>query len=497
MIDTHAHIDLNSFDDDRVEVIKDAFEQGVEYIIIPAVEPKDYKNLLKLASQYDKIFCGMGLHPHHANEFNEEIKSQIIKNAENSNVKAIGEIGIDYYYDYAVPEVQKKVLQEQLRIAKDLNLPAIIHNREADDDIYKILKQEQNGNLKAVLHCFSSDVEFMEKAIDLGCYISFTGNITFKKSNLSEVVEKTPLEKIMIETDSPFLSPAPYRGKRNEPKYVKIVAEKIAEIKSLSIDEVISMTSKNAKKFFNLILFLIMIAFSFNYSLAQRIMDEDNKNSNEEIISEEEFIHPYPKFIGIGPMFGSNTVVETYYRKIPNSTNSNKTLDVDISYEGIFTTGLGLNYGLLDYLVVGIGYNYSKNTKIAKEQHYLIDPTIYQNIEFTTRWIINPYSRVNFYGLAGLSYLFNSFSRRPDPAKPAYYVDDNQIGILAGLGMFINIPTYFGLFNVCAEWSLNFETKDKIQTDLGNQYYPNGIETPTRSFYSIPRVYLLFYPDIF
>lgn len=481
MIDTHAHIDFKAFDDDRDEIIKSAFNEGLEYIIIPGVEPKDYNKLLELSSKYNNIFCAMGVHPHNSNDYNKDVRGKIIDNTENPNVKAIGEIGLDYYYDFATPDVQKNAFREQLKIAKDCHLPVIIHNREADEDIYKILKQEQNGNLKAVLHCFSSGIEFMQKVIDLGCYISFTGNITFKKSDLIEVVNKTPMDNIMIETDSPFLAPVPFRGKRNEPKFVKYIAKKIAEIKSIPIDEVISMTSKTAKKFFNLLLLSTIFICSYNFLMAQRIIETDDESGN---IEQDSLIHPYHKFIGIGPMVGSNTVVETYF--VPNP-QTNKKQDIDISYEGIFSYGFGINYGLFDFLVLGLSYNYSQNKKIAEEQKFLIDPTIYQNIEFATRWIINPYSRVNFYGVVGFSYLFNSFSRRPVPEKPAFYVDNNQLGLLTGVGMFINIPTDLGLFNICAEWSLNFETETK------SLIYKDK-ETDARSFYSIPRVYIFYYP---
>jgi len=417
----------------------------------------------------------MGVHPHNAKDANDDVYQKIIENSKNPKVKAIGEIGIDYYYDFAPKDLQKQVFQQQLQIAKETNLPAIVHNREADEDILRIIKKEQNGKLRGVLHCFSSPVETMEKALDLGFNISFTGNITFKKSNLTEVVKKTPLDRIMIETDSPFLTPVPYRGKRNEPSYVKYVAEKIAEIKSISIDEVIQMTTKTAKNFFQILILLFILILSSSQLFAQSVVDD------EEIIEEPQdsldLINPYNKFIGIGLILGTNTAVETYYLPIGED---------DISYEGIFTIGGAITYGVFDYLLVEAAYNYSKNTKIAEKWDYTIAPSIYQNLELTTHWIINPYSRVNFFGTLGMTFFMNSFNNVPN----------NQIGWNSGVGMYINLPTAIGLFNISGEWRINFETNTKKQYYKGgkNPDYPNPEDT--KSFYSIPRLTLIYYPPL-
>lgn len=213
MIDTHAHIFSEEFDNDITEVIENAFNSGVEAIILPAIEPKTFEKVINVSNLSENLFFSMGVHPHNAQEFNDEVSNKIIELASNPKMKAIGEIGLDYYYNFAPQDLQKEVFRKQLKLAKELNLPVIIHNRESDDDLLEILNAEQDGSLRGVLHCFSSNVEIMKKAIDLGFLISFTGNITFKKSEgLREIVKLAPIEKIMLETDSPYMTPVPFRG---------------------------------------------------------------------------------------------------------------------------------------------------------------------------------------------------------------------------------------------------------------------------------------------
>ena len=188
MIDTHAHIDADAFDEDRDEMITNAFASGVEAIIIPAIEPDRYDRVLTICNQYEHIYCGMGVHPHNANDYSATVEDRIIALLEDPKVKAVGEIGLDYYYDFAPKDIQQEVFRRQLNIAKTYDMPVIIHNRESDEDMIAILKEEQNGELKGVLHCFSSDLNMLEKALALGFHISFTGNITYKKSILNEIV---------------------------------------------------------------------------------------------------------------------------------------------------------------------------------------------------------------------------------------------------------------------------------------------------------------------
>lgn len=469
MIDTHAHIDFEAYDEDRDEILHHALENGVKAIIVPAVEPKDYSKLLDLTKTYDYLYCALGVHPHNANDANEDVYKIITEKFNNNKVKAIGEIGLDYYYDFVSKKKQKEVFERQLQIASENYLPVIIHNRDADEDVLGIIKEEQSDTLTGVLHCFSSSLETMKKALDYNFKISFTGNITFKNSGMDHLVKYVPLDHLMLETDSPFMAPVPKRGKRNEPANLRFIAQKIADIKSISLEEVIKMTTQTAKKLFNITLMLLFLLLTFSPIHAQSIMDDIDSEKN---IEEEELIHPYPKFIGIGPIFGTNTVVETYF--IDGGDN-------DVSYEGLFAIGGALTYGVFDYLVLELAYNYSKNTKIAEKYDYTLEPSIYQNLEFCTHWVLNPYSRVNFYGTLGITCFFNSFDDVPN----------KQIGPNAGLGFFINIPFNVGLLNVAAEWRINFETESKPQFDPDSDKFVD-----TQSFYSIPRLTILFYPDL-
>jgi len=252
MIDTHAHLNFKNFSGDLDEVIQKSFDGGVEKIIIPGSTVKESEEALRIAEVNENIFAAAGIHP----EDMDGIKdfSEIEKLAHHEKVIAIGETGLDYSYSHAkspeAKEKQKKLLKKHFNLAERLYLPLILHNRDSDDDFYEIVK---NFRGKAVLHCYTGDWEFAQKILDLGFLISFTGIITFDKTgNLEKVIHHIPLEKIMVETDAPFLAPVPYRGKRAEPWMVKEIIQKIADIKGLSFEEVDSQTTTNAKSFFEI-----------------------------------------------------------------------------------------------------------------------------------------------------------------------------------------------------------------------------------------------------
>ena len=253
MIDTHAHLDNKQFDDDRYATLQRALDAGITKIIIPSIHPDNFDAVHRLADTYEPIFRGVGVHPHHAHEATHKIYDTMEKQSDDEKVVAIGEIGIDYYYDFSPKETQKTVFREQLRIAKRTGLPAIIHNREADDDVMGIIEEEQDGTLNGVLHCFSSDIDVLQRALALGMLVSFTGNITYKKSVLGEVVLHTPLDKMMIETDAPYMAPVPHRGKRNEPAFVVETARTIAGLKQTGIEEIAQITSSNFRRLFRLL----------------------------------------------------------------------------------------------------------------------------------------------------------------------------------------------------------------------------------------------------
>jgi len=253
-IDTHSHITFPDFEHDLPEVIQRAKDANLEAIINIALDNKALEKSLKLSEEYPNyIYTTFGIHPHEAKEWSQDHVKKIKELAKQKKIIAVGEMGLDYYYEHSPKEQQKKAFRESLRLAQELNLPAIIHIRDASKDAMMIIHEENKGKLRGVLHCFGGDMDLAREALDIGLLISFTGIVTFTKAtNVKEAVKQIPLESIMIETDCPFLAPVPYRGKRNEPAYVIKVAEAIAEIKGLTIEEVALKTTQTARKFFKL-----------------------------------------------------------------------------------------------------------------------------------------------------------------------------------------------------------------------------------------------------
>lgn len=258
LIDTHAHLDFKEFDQDRDQVIKRAFGSGIEKIINVGCNLERSKNSIELAKKYDNIYAAVGVHPHDVGKYDlENFKSKLIKLAKENKVVALGECGLDYYRiensELGIKNKQKEFFKVQLDLAKELDLPLIIHCRNAFEDLLEILKRTDDLP-RGVTHCFSGTLHYAQKFLNLGFLVSFTGSITYVRpqGELLAVVKEIPLGKIMIETDCPYLAPVPHRGERNEPAYVKFVAEKIAEIKGMDFQEVAEQTTKNAIKLFSL-----------------------------------------------------------------------------------------------------------------------------------------------------------------------------------------------------------------------------------------------------
>ena len=253
LIDSHAHLDDNRFDADRDRLIKSLKEFGIDLIINPGSDLQTSIKAVSLAEQYENIYAAVGVHPHSAKEMDDSTVEILKSFTGRDKVVAIGEIGLDYHYDNSPRDVQRKRFIEQLHLAKEVNLPVIIHSRDAAGDTFDILKDAQDGSLEGVLHCYSGSVEMAREYIKLGFYISLAGPVTFKNSRvLKEVAKDVPLDKLLIETDSPYLTPEPYRGKRNEPIYVRYVAGTIAEVRGLAFEEVAKATSENAKRLFRI-----------------------------------------------------------------------------------------------------------------------------------------------------------------------------------------------------------------------------------------------------
>lgn len=251
--DSHAHLDDEKFEGDRKELIEKLKEEKISYILNPGADLESSKEAVKLAQTYDFIYAAVGVHPHDAKDFNQEVYREIKELAKDEKVKAIGEIGLDYYYDNSPREIQKDVFKSQIQLANECKLPIIIHNRDAHEDTYEILKENFNKEYGGVLHSYSGSVEMAERFIELGLVLSISGPVTFKNAKKTvEVVEKISLDHLLIETDSPYLTPVPFRGKRNNPALVKYVAEKVAQIKEMKIEEVAEKTTNNAKKLFHL-----------------------------------------------------------------------------------------------------------------------------------------------------------------------------------------------------------------------------------------------------
>ena len=253
LIDSHAHLDDRRFKDDRYMLIKNFKNNNIELVINIGADLMTSVASVELADKYDTIYAAVGVHPHSAKEVNTLVMENIRELTKNKKVVAIGEIGLDFHYDNSPRDVQRKWFIEQLKLAKDLDLPVVIHTREASQETYDILKNNQDGTVRGVMHSFSGSAEMANLYVDMGFYISIGGPVTFKNARVErEVAEAVPLDKLLIETDCPYLTPERYRGKRNEPVYMKYTAEKIAEVRGISYDEVVKATNRNAKKLFNI-----------------------------------------------------------------------------------------------------------------------------------------------------------------------------------------------------------------------------------------------------
>jgi TatD DNase family protein len=251
LIDTHCHLDFPEFDADRGEILKRAAEAGVKYVINVGSSLQGSINSVKLAKDYPNIFAVVGCHPHDSRDFSEKDIETVKSLASFEKVVAIGEIGLDYYRNLSPQEDQKRIFVSFLRLARELNLPVVIHSREAREDTLRIMREENVK--KAIIHCFGGDGIFLKECIEQGYLISFTCNVTYKKAQgVRDAVKAAPLKMICLETDAPYLSPEGYRGKRNDPSFVSMLAQEMSRIKGLSIEEIARTTTQNAREFFGL-----------------------------------------------------------------------------------------------------------------------------------------------------------------------------------------------------------------------------------------------------
>ena len=274
LIDSHCHIDGEAFDDDRDEVVRRATEAGVVAMLnVGTGDPHsdDFRKAVAVAEKYENVFVSVGVHPHDAKLYDDKAEQHLIDLAKSDKVIAWGEIGLDYYYDHSPRDVQREVFRRQIRVARELGLPVIIHSRDADDETVAILTEEFSRNadtavrsvkegdtnvrvpLRGIMHCFGGTPRMAEALMPLGFLISFAGNVTFKKAeNLREAARVVPIDRLLVETDCPFLTPIPFRGKSNEPAYVEHTARFLADFYGVSFEELSRQTTKNFVDFFEL-----------------------------------------------------------------------------------------------------------------------------------------------------------------------------------------------------------------------------------------------------
>lgn len=252
IIDSHAHLDDARFDEDREDIISNLEKDKLLFVINPASDLVSSKKAFDLSKKYEKIYAMIGTHPHEAKYYDDKTRACYKKMAKGKKVVAIGEIGLDYHYDLSDRQTQKEVFIDQIKLAKELNLPIVIHTRDAAEDTYLILEKYAK-NMKVLIHAFSESWELCEKFLKLGFYIAIGGVITFKNAKkLLKVGQLVPIDRLLLETDSPYLTPHPYRGKRNEPKNIHLVVEKIAQLKEMKLDDLKFATVKNSMDFFDI-----------------------------------------------------------------------------------------------------------------------------------------------------------------------------------------------------------------------------------------------------
>ena len=251
--DTHTHLYSDSFDEDRVQVIQKAIDNKVERFFIPAIDSETTQSMYDLEKAFPKnIFLMMGLHPTHVKENFEEELCHVKAELDTRKFYAVGEIGIDLYWDKSTLGIQQKAFKEQIRFAKERELPIVIHCRDAFEEIFEVLESEKDEKLFGIFHCFTGNLEQAQRALSFNMKLGIGGVVTFKNGGIDKFLNQIPIEEIVLETDSPYLAPKPYRGKRNDPVYILKVAEKLSELYGITVEEVAKITTKNSKEVFGI-----------------------------------------------------------------------------------------------------------------------------------------------------------------------------------------------------------------------------------------------------
>lgn len=479
LVDTHTHIYVEKFADDLDAVLDRAREAGVEAMVVPATKPSEFDRLMDLAGAHPEINPAIGVHPHHAGELSESDLAEVERLGADRRVVAIGEIGLDYYYHFAPRERQIEVFREQLRIAKRLDLPCAIHNRESDDDLLEVLEQEQDGTLRFQLHCFSSTPEVLARTLELGGMISFTGNITYEKSKLGPVVEAVPKDRIMIETDAPYLTPVPFRGKRNEPSYLAHIARKGAELRGETLEEFIQMTTDNARRFFKLALLVVAL---FGLTTAAGVA----QTNPEPVRTIDTVQHKrFDKWFGIGAHLASSTYI-----------SQSVTEAAALGY-GFWLTASPLQGQGIDWLQFDVIYTYVKFDKVEDSLYSAINrgltppPNYHTTVDFSLRLIANANNAISFFAGLGLTYFHNEylvdkwhFETDPQDTKYREY-KENAFGFSGSFGISLNINTPYGLIAPTGEWRVASITSERKLPQHNQEF-----------IVSQPRFGLIIYPAL-
>jgi TatD DNase family protein len=253
LIDSHCHLEMPDFRTDLDKVLQRAKDSGVGYIFTIGTEERDWNRAVEIAEAHASVHAVLGIHPHNAKEIDDQTYVTLKKLCGHPKVKAVGEMGLDFFRNLSPRDVQLKRFQEQIKLAREIGLPIVVHDREAHRETLEVLKSEGAEQCGGIIHCFSGDDEMARRCIDMGFYISLPGSLTYKNADrFREIVKRLPLESLLVETDAPFLSPVPLRGKRNEPAHVRYTAEKLAEVKGISFEKVAEVTTENALRVYRL-----------------------------------------------------------------------------------------------------------------------------------------------------------------------------------------------------------------------------------------------------
>jgi TatD DNase family protein len=318
-IDTHAHLFYPNFEGELDEIISRAKENAIEYILVPATDIKTSEQVIDLTEKFEIVYGAVGVHPHDTKNWNSSFIPKIEKLAKNKKIVAIGEIGLDYYYDFSPKEKQIEAFKAQIDLALKLDLPVIIHNRDSDEDIMEIIRSYCGSGLKGQFHCFNGSLQDAMELVGMNFMISFTGNITFKKADgLRKILQHIPTENLLLETDSPFMTPEPHRGKRNEPSYVKFVAEKIAELHKLRTIDVARITSFNAFRTFGI---GSKGKSAFTYKLGDALYINITNRCNAKCVFCKRKENPVLRGVNLGMERNEEPSADIYIQEIGNPKN--------------------------------------------------------------------------------------------------------------------------------------------------------------------------------